>query len=625
MLNYPQYHRKTYDELFEEALHLIPLYSKEWTNFNMSDPAITVLENFTAFQALQMEKMDTISEETDLALLSLAGFKPKKENRATVYVTSENREKAGTIEHFPKGKKFHASEMTFEVPEDTDYVYGQIIGVLGMGHGRQKDFTDMLVSYNVKQGIYPFGRVAEAGNALYLVLNALPKSGKDLVLYVQPSENDIRRDAGEEIGKIYADIEVSILTGAGYEVVETKDMTASFLSRGLIVIKVPQGAIMTDFNGYHGYVIKFYVKESRYDVPPKINIISAFLTRLVQQDTKAIVSTEKESSDDFAHHISYGKYTVHASDEVMRYRRVGFVHGFDEERFALTPFSHIVPESLEFVVEFKRDDGTIEYRLSRTMKEFSYHLENEDSELVVDVPGEAVGGELLIASLALYEGDNGNIIADNSFEDGFYNPANGFGGRFKEKTADVIKRFSKDLKTHRTMVNEEDYENIIKNDRRMLIDKVHAWRVSDHEVHITAKPFSEEERPKLTDLYKDLIYEDIDAARLLTTKVVIQNPGYVGVRVKCTLKLKRFMSVGSNIKETLKECIRKEILKCNFGAKLSFRKLYNILRSMEEIELVDDFSILPESYDGVEMQGNDIKAFDGCMIYPSHISVEIMR
>ena len=90
MLNYPQYHRKTYDELFEEALHLIPLYSKEWTNFNMSDPAITVLENFTAFQALQMEKMDTISEETDLALLSLAGFKPKKENRATVYVTSEN-------------------------------------------------------------------------------------------------------------------------------------------------------------------------------------------------------------------------------------------------------------------------------------------------------------------------------------------------------------------------------------------------------------------------------------------------------------------------------------------------------------------------------------------------------
>ncbi len=625
MLNYPQISRKDYDELFEEALHLIPLYSKSWTNFNMSDPAVTVLENLTAFQALQMEKMDTISEKADLALLALAGFSPKRQRESEIYVTSFDVEMAGKTAHFAKGTKFITGERVFEIPEDTDYTYGQIISAVSESGESNKDYTDLLVSYKINQGIYPFGKEAKNGTSFIILTNAMPKEGRRLKLYAEPADYDKRRNSGKIIGSIFADIEAEIYTETGYVKVDMNDGTGGFLSKGYIDLEIPKGAAELEFNNKRGYAIKFTLNDSRYDKVPKISKIEAFLIRLVQRDTKAVITEGDKRAEEFEHHVDFGKYVVNACDDVMRYRRVGFVHGFDEEHFELTPFRHIVPESLEFVVEYKDEDGNLEYRFSRDMKEFSFHLENEDSELVVDVPGEAVGGELLIAAMALYDGPEGNIIADNVFEKGFYNPARGEGGRFRETKDELQKRFAEDLKKHRTMVNEKDYEQLIRDDKRLLIDKVHAWRVSNNEVNITVKPVSEKVRPKLSKLYKKMMCEDIDKARMLTTKVFIKNPIYVGLQLKCEIQLKKFMSNKETIKSKIRSELKNEIEKENFGAYISFKKLYNVLRRIDEIEIVEDFYMIPETYEGVHMQGNDIQADDNCMIYPSDIEIKLVR
>ena len=44
---------KDYDQFMAEAIAQIPLYSREWTNLNASEPGITILENLSAFSALQ--------------------------------------------------------------------------------------------------------------------------------------------------------------------------------------------------------------------------------------------------------------------------------------------------------------------------------------------------------------------------------------------------------------------------------------------------------------------------------------------------------------------------------------------------------------------------------------------
>ena len=48
MLNPKSIPGKSHDQLMEENIGKIPLYSDEWTNFNPADPGITILENLSA-------------------------------------------------------------------------------------------------------------------------------------------------------------------------------------------------------------------------------------------------------------------------------------------------------------------------------------------------------------------------------------------------------------------------------------------------------------------------------------------------------------------------------------------------------------------------------------------------
>ena len=52
--------QKTHEELMEENLGKIPIYSNEWTNYNASDPGITMLEYLSAFQIIQQNSMNDV-------------------------------------------------------------------------------------------------------------------------------------------------------------------------------------------------------------------------------------------------------------------------------------------------------------------------------------------------------------------------------------------------------------------------------------------------------------------------------------------------------------------------------------------------------------------------------------
>ena len=47
--------QKTLIELMEENISKIPIYTDEWTNFNPSDPGITILENLAGIQIIQQK------------------------------------------------------------------------------------------------------------------------------------------------------------------------------------------------------------------------------------------------------------------------------------------------------------------------------------------------------------------------------------------------------------------------------------------------------------------------------------------------------------------------------------------------------------------------------------------
>ncbi|WP_019910201.1 hypothetical protein [Paenibacillus sp. HW567] len=63
-----------FDALVADAKSLIPLYDPEWTNYNPSDPGITLLELFAWFSEMVLYRMDQVTEESQLQFLKLLGI-----------------------------------------------------------------------------------------------------------------------------------------------------------------------------------------------------------------------------------------------------------------------------------------------------------------------------------------------------------------------------------------------------------------------------------------------------------------------------------------------------------------------------------------------------------------------
>ena len=74
MLSVEELQARTYEERMTDVMRELPLRSKEWTNYNASDPGITILENLTAFSALQGAEIVTLNYRAKMALLKMAGF-----------------------------------------------------------------------------------------------------------------------------------------------------------------------------------------------------------------------------------------------------------------------------------------------------------------------------------------------------------------------------------------------------------------------------------------------------------------------------------------------------------------------------------------------------------------------
>ena len=85
MLTYISNEGKTFEERFAEAITQIPLYTDEWTNFNPSDPGITILETLTGFETLQQDRLLETSQRVRINLLKMVGFKLKKGRGARLW------------------------------------------------------------------------------------------------------------------------------------------------------------------------------------------------------------------------------------------------------------------------------------------------------------------------------------------------------------------------------------------------------------------------------------------------------------------------------------------------------------------------------------------------------------
>ncbi len=71
----PNLDRMNFEELVKEAKSLIPIYNPEWTNHNLSDPGITLIELFAWLCEMMIYRIDQVPDENYIHFLNLLGVK----------------------------------------------------------------------------------------------------------------------------------------------------------------------------------------------------------------------------------------------------------------------------------------------------------------------------------------------------------------------------------------------------------------------------------------------------------------------------------------------------------------------------------------------------------------------
>src|SRR4051794_11116871 len=90
-LTIPSLDDRRYQDLLDEALARIPVHTPEWTNFNKSDPGVTLIEVFAFLTETLLYRSNRVPEQNRRKFLTLLGrgLQPASSARGLVTFANE--------------------------------------------------------------------------------------------------------------------------------------------------------------------------------------------------------------------------------------------------------------------------------------------------------------------------------------------------------------------------------------------------------------------------------------------------------------------------------------------------------------------------------------------------------
>ncbi|MEJ7600566.1 MAG: putative baseplate assembly protein [Kofleriaceae bacterium] len=124
MIPPPKLDDRTFHDIVEEAISMIPRYAPEWTNHNPSDPGITLIELAAWMTDLLIYRLNQVPDKNYVAFLNLLGIKLRAPRAAKGLVrfslvegATKQRVPRGTQISTPQATEEHT--VTFETARDT--------------------------------------------------------------------------------------------------------------------------------------------------------------------------------------------------------------------------------------------------------------------------------------------------------------------------------------------------------------------------------------------------------------------------------------------------------------------------------------------------------------------------
>lgn len=195
----PDLDNRRWADLVEEARALIPLYAPEWTDHNIHDPGITLIELFAMIAEMDMYRANRVPDAHVRRFLQLVGVeaRPPRGARTVLAVTLET----GALSIFlPAHTELTANGVTpspiFQTIEDLTVLPGSLAAVQ-VWDGRV--FTDLTRRWQRGETIAPFGSDPQVGAALYLGFDRDDGWGGDAQLSLQCIPVDAQLDERDRL------------------------------------------------------------------------------------------------------------------------------------------------------------------------------------------------------------------------------------------------------------------------------------------------------------------------------------------------------------------------------------------------------------------------------------------
>lgn len=172
MIPTPKLDDRTFRDIVEEAIRLIPQYCPEWTNFNPSDPGITLIELFAWMMEMVLYRLNRVPDKNYLAFLNLLGIRLRPPQPASVILTFRMSEKADHV-LVPRGTTVSSRPSpdgkvaSFETDRDLLVVRNRIRKCFSQYKRTFTDHTPLLDAPS-PDGFDPFAGTVVAERYLYL-------------------------------------------------------------------------------------------------------------------------------------------------------------------------------------------------------------------------------------------------------------------------------------------------------------------------------------------------------------------------------------------------------------------------------------------------------------------------
>ncbi|EGW36024.1 putative baseplate assembly protein [Desulfosporosinus sp. OT] len=638
MLPLPVLDDKSFREIVEDALKLIPRFTPEWTDYNPHDPGMTFIELFAWLVEMQHYYMDQVGEQNYLKFLRLLGIRPKEAVPAKVDVTFSLPEEYAAASPLvvPQGTKLLAGEVIFETLETISLNKAELVKILTAA-GNFSDNTET----NRRLGLYyyAFGEKAAQGSRLYLGFDNSPA---ELTLTVNlfedyPEEGSHYGEQPEIIPTArvsweygYREIgwSVSGETGDWWPLNLVKDETLGLFRSGRVYLAMPDSKLQQEKINFW---LRCTVVQDGYEIPPKIHNILYNTIGAVQQETL--------SSGDNPLLLTYGS-------------------GLPGQKIILrrTP---VISSTFALQVEERNREGnrmTLMWRDWQRVDDLDasepddrhYVLNSETGEVlfgdgvngaVPSAPVRAGEKNIRVVTYQVGGGEKGNLKAgavnkllcspDSELAHLLVeNQLPAVGGAEPETLEQAKAQARRELNTISRAVTFDDFEKLACMTPGLRVARAKAFSQGKEGVKVVVVPYSQAPNPTPGEGFLETVRRHLDMHRLVTTRVEVLPPQYTVVNIYASVGVKpRYdpETTREQILAGLENFLHPvwggpEEAGWPFGRRVYKSELYQLIQNIEGVDYVKELEVTsPEEGDQLKNQVEQLR-----LVYLGERRVDIL-